>query len=68
MHKSFDKFEFQDTRELPALERLKNQYNFVNTLGPSFLIVSPSFLQIQPWTVELAVLDRLKNLLSLELF
>ena len=26
MHKSFDKFEFQDTRELPALERLKNQY------------------------------------------
>ena len=54
-------------------------YNVVNTLVPSFLIVSPSFLQvrrttikslmsskfiqIQPWTVELAAFDRLKNLL-----
>ena len=54
-------------------------YNVVNTLVLSFLIESPSFLQvtrttiksllnsnfgqIQPWAVELAALDRLKNLL-----
>ena len=54
-------------------------YHVVNTLEPSFLIVSPSFLQvtgktikflmssnfglIQPWTVDLAALDRMKNLL-----
>ena len=65
------------TRELPALE--KTMYNVVNTLAPLFLIVSTSFLQvtrttikslmslnfgqIQPWTVELATLDRLKNIL-----
>ena len=67
------------TRELPALKRLKSMYNVVNTLAPSFLIVFPLFLQvtrttikslvslnfgqIQPWTVELATLDRLKNIL-----
>ena len=54
-------------------------YNVVNTLAPSFLIVYPLFLQvtrttikslkslklgqIYPWTVELAAIDRLKNLL-----
>ena len=52
-------------------------YNVVKTLAPSFLIVSPlegnkdnnkslmslNFGQIQPWTLELAALDRLKNLL-----
>ena len=54
-------------------------YNVVNTLAPSFLSVSLSFLQvtrtiikslmssnfgqIQPWTVELAALDRLKIIL-----
>ena len=54
-------------------------YNVVNTLAPSFLIASLSFLQvtrttitslmssnfgqIQSLTVELAALDRLKNIL-----
>ena len=54
-------------------------YNVVNALAPSFLIVSPLFLrvtrttiksvmcsnfgQIQPWNVELAARDRLKNIL-----
>ena len=52
-------------------------FNGVNILAPSFLIASPLFLQvpittvkslmssnfgqIQPWTVELAALDRLKT-------
>ena len=52
-------------------------YNVVNTLAPSFLICSPSFLQvtrttikswtsskfdqIRPWTAELAALERLEN-------
>ena len=54
----------------------KSMFNVVNTLAPSCLIVSSflqvtmttikylmssNFGQIQPWTVELAVLDRLKN-------
>ena len=59
-------------------------YYVVNTLVPSFLIVSPSFLQvtrttikalmstnfgqIQPWTVELAALDRLKIVLLKNFF
>ena len=54
-------------------------HNVVSILAPSFLIVSPpslqltrttikslvssNFGQIKPWTVELAALDRLKNLL-----
>ena len=53
-------------------------YNVVNTLAPSFLIESLSFLQvtrttiksrmsskfgqIQPWTAELAALERLKKI------
>ena len=61
-------------RELPALERLKNQCIM---LAPSFLIGSSSFLQvtrktvkswnssifsqIQPCTAELTALDRLKK-------
>ena len=53
--------------------------NLLSTLAPSFLIGSSSFLQvtrttiksrmslkfgrIQPWTAELAALDKLKNIL-----
>ena len=71
------------TVELAALERLKkfpytyNGENLVSTLAPSFLIGSPSFLQvtrtaikawmssdfgrIPPLTSELAALERLKK-------
>ena len=71
------------TAELAALERLEkspwtfNGENVVNTLAPSFLIGSSSFLQvirttirvgmsskfgqIQPQTAELAALECLKN-------
>ena len=34
------------TTELAALERLKNEYNVVSTLAPSFLIGSYSFLHV----------------------
>ena len=71
------------TRELPALERLKkSMHNIVNTLAPSFLIGSSSFLQltrttikslmsskfgqIQPCNSELAFLDHLKKSFKLE--
>ena len=66
------------TTELPALERLKkSMFNLVNTLAPSFLIGSFSFLQvtrttimscmsskfsqIKPWTAELDAIDLLKK-------
>ena len=66
------------TSELSALVRLKNwMYNVVNTLAPSFLIGSSSFLQVTrttikawmsskfdqilPWTAELAALERLEK-------
>ena len=55
------------TTELPE----KSMYNAVNTLAPSFLIgstwttvkfwISSIFGQIQPYTAELAALDRLKK-------
>ena len=58
--------------ELPALVCLKkSMYNVVNTLAPSFLIGSSSFLQVTRTTIkswmsltmdaELAALDQLKH-------
>ena len=66
------------TTELATLERLKkSMYNVVNTLAPSFLIGSSSFLQvtrtiikprrsstfgkIRPETAALAALERLEK-------
>ena len=60
MHESLDEFKFRPefgqigprTAELAALERLEkspltyNGRNLVNTLAPSFLIGSSSFLQV----------------------
>ena len=77
MSSNFGKIPLQ-IMELAALGRLKNQcYNVVNTLAPSFLIESSSFLQVTrttiksglssklsltgPCTAELAALERLKN-------
>ena len=80
--KAWMSFEFNQIRplttELPTLERLKTMYNVVNTLAPSVLIGSPSFLQLtrttikfrmslkigqmQTWTAELPALERPKNL------
>ena len=82
MHKRLDEFKFRpDTTTNSAVicpgvsEKL--MYNDVNTLAPSFLIRSSSFLQvrrttikswtrskfdkIRPWTAELAALERLEK-------
>ena len=40
------------TSELSALARLKNCYNVVKTLVPSFLIRSSSFLQVMSATIK----------------
>ena len=81
MHESLDEFEFrQDSMSdyrVSCPWFLKKMYNVVNTLTPSFLIESSSFLQVTrttirfglssklsligPCTAELAVLVRLKN-------
>ena len=82
MHKSLDEFEF---RQDPTTDygvscpwaSEKSMYNVVNTLAPSFLNESSSFLQVTrtniktglgfklsligPCTAELAALERLKN-------
>ena len=82
MHERLDEFEF---RQGPTTEygvscpwaSEKSMYNVVNTLAPSFLIESSSFLQVTrttiksgmssklnligPCTTELAALERLKN-------
>ena len=81
MHKSLNEFEFNQIRTLivygvtcPWASEM-SMYNVVNTLAPSFLIGSSSFLQvtrtstksricskfgqIRPWTAELAALERL---------
>ena len=57
MHISLDITNFDQIRplttELPALERLKNQcIHTVNTLAPSFLIGSSSFLQVTRTTIK----------------
>ena len=82
MHESLDEFEFpQDPTtdygvSCPRVSE-KSLYNVVNTLAPSFLIESSSFLQVMrttiksglssklsligPCTAELAALECLKN-------
>ena len=40
------------TTELPALERLKSVYIVLNTLAPSILIGSSSFLQVTRITIK----------------
>ena len=82
MHESVDEFQFcQDPTTDYGVScpwgSEKSMYNVVNTLAPSFLIESSSFMQvrrttiisrkslkfgtIQPHTAELAALERLKN-------
>ena len=81
MHESFDEFKFRpdtttNARVICPCASEKLMYNVVNTLAPSFLIVSSSFLQvtttikawtsskfdqIRPWTAELAALERLEK-------
>ena len=51
MHKILHEFEFQADPTTNwgitcPLAPEKSMYNVVNTLAPSFLIVSPSFLQV----------------------
>ena len=71
-HKSSNEFEFRqdsitDFRVSCPLASEKSMNNDVTTLAPSFLIGSSSsrmglkFVQIGPWTVELAALERLEN-------
>ena len=82
MHESLDEFKFQpdttsNSRVICPCASEKLMYNVVNTLAPSFLIVSSLFLQvtrttikswtsskfgqIQPWTAKLAALERLEK-------
>ena len=83
MHKSLDEFEFWQDPTLdygescPNEHLKKSMYNVVNTLAPSFLIESSSFLQVTMTTIksgksskftlikscpaELAALECLKN-------
>ena len=56
MHISMDEVEFKpdpttDCRVTCPLESKKSIYNAVNTLAPSFLIGSSSFLQVTRTTV-----------------
>ena len=77
MHESLDEFKFRpDITTNPRVSE-KLMYNVVNTLAPSFLIGSSSFLQvtrttiksrtsskfdqIRPWTADLAALERLEK-------
>ena len=82
MHQSLDEFKFQpdttnDSRVICPCTSEKLMYNVVNTLAPSFLIGSSSFLQVTrttitsqtsskfgqigPRTAELAALERLEK-------
>ena len=82
MHQSLDEFKFQpdtttDSRVICPCVSEKLMYNVVNTLAPSFLIGSSSFLQVTrttikswmsskfgqigPRTAELAALERLEK-------
>ena len=56
MHQSLDKFKFQldtttDSRVICPCVSEKLMYNVVNTLAPSFLIGSSTFLQITRATI-----------------
>ena len=82
MHESLDEFKFRpntttNSRVICPCASEKLMYNVVNTLAPSFLNGSSSFLQvtrptikswtsskfdqIRPWTAELAALERLEK-------
>ena len=82
MHQSLDEFKFQpdtttDSRVICPCASGKLMYNVVNTLAPSFLIGSSSFLQVTRTTItfrtslkfgqigsrtaELAALERLEK-------
>ena len=82
MHKSLDEFKFRpdtdtNTRVICLCVSEKLLYNVVNTLAPSFLIGSSSYLQVTrtsitsrtsskfgqigPRTAELAALERMKK-------
>ena len=82
LHLSWDVLEFQpdlttDYGVTCPWASEKSMYNFVNTLAPSFLLETSSFLQVtktniksqmsskfsqfQPWTAEIAALDQLKK-------
>ena len=82
MHESLDEFQFRldtttDSRVICPWVSEKSMYNVVNTLAPSFLIGSSSYLQItrktiisrtssnfsqiQPRTAELAALECLEK-------
>ena len=82
MHESLNEFQFRldtttDSRVICPWASEKSMYNVVNTLAPSFLIGSASFLQvrrttiisrtssnfsqIRPRTAESAALERLKK-------
>ena len=87
MHESLDEFKFRpetttDSRVICPCASDKFIYNVVNTLAPSFLIGSSSFLQvtrttikswtsskfdqIRPRTAELAALERLDGTFRLQ--
>ena len=58
MHESFDEFKFRpdtttNTRIICACTCEKMMYNVVNTLAPSFLIGSSSFLQVRRTTIKI---------------
>ena len=82
MHESLSEFKFQpdtttNSRVICPCASEKLMYNVVNTLAPSLLIKSSSFLQatrttikswmslkfdkIRPWTADLAALARLEK-------
>ena len=82
MHESLDEFKFRpdttnNSRVICPCMSEKLMYNVVNTLAPTFLIRSCSFLQvtrttlmsgqssksdqIRPWTAELAALECLEK-------
>ena len=82
MHESLDELKFRpdtttNSRVICPCASEKMMYYVVNTLAPSFLIGSSSFLQvtrttikfwtsskfdqIRPWTAELAVIERLEK-------
>ena len=82
MHESLNYLKFRpdtttDPRVICPCASEKLMYNVVNTLAPSFLIRSSSFLQvtrttikawtssqfdqIRPWTAELAALERVEK-------
>ena len=57
MHKNFDEVKFRsdtntNSRDICACTSAKLMYNVVNTLAPTFLIVSYLFLQVTRTTIK----------------